>query len=228
MPRLLATTALIGAFFIAPALAQTMAPANSPPAAAQKGRIGAADRSFAHDAAVSGMAEIELGKLAEQKGAATSIKDFGREMVSDHTKADDRLAAAAKREGIVLPTEIDAEHKTAYDWIGKQTGADFDRLYIRNAVDDHQKQVPLFERESRSGENPALKRFAATTLPAIQHHLQMAQAIEAEMNRNAPQAANPPAPAESSGASMPPRAAKPVDTSADRLNREELNRIENR
>ena len=95
MTRLLATTALIGAFFLAPALAQTMAPANSPPAAAQKGRIGAADRSFAHDAAVSGMAEIELGKLAEQKGAATSIKDFGREMVSDHTKADDRLAAAA-------------------------------------------------------------------------------------------------------------------------------------
>jgi len=36
----------------------------------------------------------------------------------------------------------------------------------------------LFERYSKSGDNPKLKDWAGKTLPVLQHHLQMAEALE--------------------------------------------------
>jgi putative membrane protein len=35
--------------------------------------------------------------------------------------------------------------------------------------------VSLFERYAKAGENPKLKDWAGKTLPALQHHLEMAQ-----------------------------------------------------
>jgi putative membrane protein len=226
MIRRFATTALIAAIVAAPALAQTMAPGHPASTPAAK-RLSAADRSFAHDAAAGSLAEVQLGKLAEQTASSGAVKDFSKQMVADHGKADRQLEVIAQREGIVLPTSPDAEQKVAYEWISKQTGAVFDRLYIRNAVDDHETAVALYNREIGSGENPALKQFARETLPVVQQHLRMAQAIETDMNRNAPVAGSRPPRSEASGSSLPPHAGKRGDNIADLLNREELNQIEN-
>jgi putative membrane protein len=194
--------------------------------AQQNGEIGAADRTFAHDAAVSGMAEVRLGKLAETEGATGDVKNFARRMVADHTKANDQLASIAKREGITPATALDREHQAAYDWLDKQSGATFDRIYIDGAVTDHQKTIALFRREAKSGDNAPLKQFAETTLPVLRHHLQMAKAIQGRMNETAPQASAQAR--ESSGSSMAPtrRARAAGDNSANELNQQELNQIQ--
>jgi putative membrane protein len=229
MPRTLATTALLSALLATPALAQSMStPGSAPPAPAmaqKSGEIGAADRTFAHDAAVGGMAEVALGKLAATKGTTEDVKNFGQRMVTDHTKADDQLASIARQEGITLPTALDRQHQAAYDRLDKESGATFDRMYIDGAVTDHQKTIALFQREAKSGDNAPLKQFAATTLPVFQHHLQMAEAIQSRMKERAPQASAQPQ--ESSGSSMAPRRrAHAGDTSANELNQQELNQIQ--
>ena len=38
--------------------------------------------------------------------------------------------------------------------------------------------IDLFERYAKGGENPKLKDWAGKTLPALQHHLKMAQALD--------------------------------------------------
>ena len=42
---------------------------------------------------------------------------------------------------------------------------------------DHQETVQLFRTEAGSGQDPALKAFAQKTLPILEQHLQMAQAL---------------------------------------------------
>ena len=235
MSRLLATTALAGALLAAPAWAQSVnqgaaapnAPAMSAPSAAQPQGLADQDRSFIHDAAIGGTAEVEAGKLAEHKGQAKSVRGFGRQMVTDHGKANARLARLAKADGVTLPPALDDKHAQDMDKLGKQSGAGFDRMYIHSAIDEHQAAVQLFTKESQSGDNADLKRFAAETLPTIQHHLQMAQSMEADMSSTAPQSANRKTSGESSGSSMAPRSHND-DNSANALNRKELQSLNSR
>src|SRR6202161_1207647 len=48
------------------------------------------DKKVAKDAALGGMTEVELCKLAAQKGSSDDIKQFGQKIVDDHTKANDQ------------------------------------------------------------------------------------------------------------------------------------------
>jgi putative membrane protein len=70
-----------------------------------------ADQKFVHDAAIGGMAEVELGHLAQQKGSSEQVKSIGEKMVTDHGKANDELKSLAASKNITLPTAIDATHK---------------------------------------------------------------------------------------------------------------------
>src|ERR1700752_4899132 len=55
------------------------------------------DTEFGKMAAEGGLAEIKLGQLAQEKGASQSVKDFGKRMVADPSKADADLKAAVSK-----------------------------------------------------------------------------------------------------------------------------------
>src|ERR671927_190101 len=63
----------------------------------------AADEKFATAAAVGGLAEVELGRLAAQKGASDEVRQFGQRMVDDHSKANQDLTQVASAKGLTLP-----------------------------------------------------------------------------------------------------------------------------
>src|SRR5690242_8716581 len=67
----------------------------------------AADKTFANKAAAGGLAEVELGRLAEQNAGSANVKAFGQKMVTDHTQANQELMAIAKQQNLVLPTTPD-------------------------------------------------------------------------------------------------------------------------
>src|SRR3982074_2539969 len=62
------------------------------------------DASFYNKAAEGGMAEVELGKLAQDKSPTQSVKDFGAMMIKDHSAAYEKLKAIAEGKNIKLPT----------------------------------------------------------------------------------------------------------------------------
>ena len=137
-----------------------------------------ADESFAKEAAIGGMAEVELGQLAADKGASQGVKSFGQQMVTDHGKANDELKSIASRKSITLPTTLDAKHQSTKDRLSKLSGAAFDRAYIREMVRDHQDDSMAFRRESEQGKDPDIKAFATKTLTIVEHHLQMAKELQ--------------------------------------------------
>jgi putative membrane protein len=143
--------------------------------AATKSRPAMGDAHFAKEAAQGGMAEVKLGQLAEEKGSNDSVKSFGKRMVGDHSKADDKLKEVASRESITLPTDISAKGQATYDRLSKLNGAAFDRAYARDMVKDHETDVAAFQKEANAGKNDSLKSFASETLPTLQDHLKQAK-----------------------------------------------------
>jgi len=58
-------------------------------------------------------------------------------------------------------------------------------------VTSHQRAVQLYTQQSQSGQDAGLKKFAAETLPVVQHHLQMAQKTSADLGKVARPSAKP-------------------------------------
>jgi putative membrane protein len=144
-----------------------------------KGRPAMGDAHFAKEAAQGGMAEVKLGQLAQEKGSNDSVKSFGKRMVDDHSKANDKLKEVASRESITLPSDLSAKHQATYDRLSKLNGAAFDRAYARDMVKDHETDIAAFQKEANGGKNDSLKSFASETLPTLQDHLKQAK----EMNK---------------------------------------------
>jgi putative membrane protein len=130
-----------------------------------------ADTSFASKAAVGGMAEVALGKVAAAKGADTKVKDFGNMMVMDHGKANAELISISKAKNITLPAGLDAEHQAKSDSLSKLSGAAFDKAYVQTMIEDHKKTLALMQSEASGGKDTELKAFAAKTAPVVQMHL---------------------------------------------------------
>jgi putative membrane protein len=133
------------------------------------------DASFAKEAAEGGMAEVKLGQLAEDKGASQQVKDFGKRMVDDHSKADDQLKSAASSDKIALPDKLNTREQAEYDRLSKLSGTAFDRAYARDMLRDHETDVAAFRREADDGKDASIKNFASQTLPTLQDHLKTAR-----------------------------------------------------
>jgi putative membrane protein len=138
-------------------------------------RLTGTDQTFMNKAAQGGMAEVELGKLAETHASSDAVKNFGRRMVQDHSKANDELKRIAGRENVSLPTSLDAKDQATMDRLSRLSGAAFDRAYINDMVKDHRADIAEFQREADHGSDPEVKQFASTTLPTLQEHLRLAE-----------------------------------------------------
>lgn len=135
------------------------------------------DASFYKHAAEGGIAEVELGKLAQDKSSNQSIKDFGAMMVKDHSAANDKLKGIAASKDISLPTTSSVGQMATKTKLEVLTGDTFDKSYIKSMVSGHQKTLELFNKEVASGQDADAKAFAKATIPTIKAHLKKIQSI---------------------------------------------------
>jgi putative membrane protein len=135
-------------------------------------------QSFVKEAATSGMAEIELARVAVQKSSNPQVKQYAEMMINDHTAADSELKGIAKKEGVTVPSAPTPQQEAAAKALREKSGAAFDAAYAAQMVQDHQKAVHLFQQASQDQSLDAdLRSFAEKTLPKLQHHLQEAQKL---------------------------------------------------
>jgi putative membrane protein len=130
------------------------------------------------------MAEVELGKLATERGSNPDVKQFGQRMGDDHTKANDQLKEVASSKNISLPTSLNAKDQATKLKLSTLSGAAFDRAYMSDMVTDHTQDVSEFRNESASATDPAIKDFATQTLPTLEDHLKEAKRIAPEVKAN--------------------------------------------
>ena len=134
--------------------------------------------SFASQAAVIGKAEIELGQMALKNSKNGDVRKYAERMVKDHGAADQKLKAIAAKENLQLPQSLDPEHQSLKTKLQGLTGEEFDREYVKAMANGHEKAVALFESASQQSQMPAdLKQFAASTLPTLEQHKEMAHSL---------------------------------------------------
>jgi len=133
---------------------------------------------FIKEVAMSDMTEIEAAKIAEQKGNAEE-KKFAAMMLADHTKTSTELKSMVTGEmKAALPAALDDASEKKLAKLRDAKPEDFAATYDPMQVSAHKDAVSLFERYAKGGDNNSLKDWAGKTLPALQHHLEMAQALD--------------------------------------------------
>ena len=142
------------------------------------------DHDFFTQAAESGMAEVELGKLAEKRASDPAVKQFASEMVKDHSAANDKLEKLAAQKSVPLPKELSTAQKATRKTLEMQSAADFDAAYIKNQVDAHEDAVALFKKEIASGKDSDAKSLASNLLPTLQNHLEKAQSLQKTVSQD--------------------------------------------
>jgi putative membrane protein len=133
---------------------------------------------FIKEAAMSDMLEIEASKIAHEKGDAEE-KKFAGEMIADHTKTSSELKSMVSGEmKTAIPASLDDSSQKKLGKLRDAKPADFAGEYDPMQVSAHKDALSLFERYAKGGDDPKLKDWAGKTLPALQHHLEMAQALD--------------------------------------------------
>ena len=140
--------------------------------------LSRADRSFVDTALEDGATEVELGKIAQQKGTSDAVKQFGKRMVDDHSKAGDELKGIIGKIGYT--SKKDGPNPKAVKKFTEMKAERSDREYAERMAGDHEKAVKLFRKEADKGDNAELKQFASKTLPTLEDHLKMARDLKAQ------------------------------------------------
>jgi putative membrane protein len=135
-----------------------------------------ADASFLQKAAEDGLAEVQLGELAQHKALRDEVRQFAKRMSEDHAKANEQLKSIAAAHHVEIPTTLDRHHEREMNKLSGLIGGDFDRAYMSRMVREHRKDVAEFRKRARAKEQNDVTRFAASTLPVLESHLEMAQA----------------------------------------------------
>jgi putative membrane protein len=156
--------------------------AASTAAIAQSDMASPADKKFVEEALKGGMAEVQLGQLAAQKGNSEDVKQFGQKMVDDHTKLGDQMKTVASQIGVTPPMAISAKDRALMTKLQGMSGEEFDRTYIRAMVKDHEMDNQEFKKEEADGKSSVVKNAATQGDQVIEQHLDMIKQIAKKHN----------------------------------------------
>ncbi|HXH07553.1 MAG TPA: DUF4142 domain-containing protein [Vicinamibacterales bacterium] len=140
-------------------------------------------RDFIEAAVADGLAEVELGRLAQERASDPEVKTFAERMIRDHRRAHDQLARLAAQLNVPAPPALEEDQRDLVDRLSKLKGGEFDREYIEAMIDDHEKAVDRFEEMAKADGPPELVSFASSTLPTLREHLQEAERIQQRLER---------------------------------------------
>ncbi|SEP70210.1 putative membrane protein [Faunimonas pinastri] len=175
--------AAASAVAIVPASAQSAKKTHAEAAMQQKSssKTAMTAQKFVDMAGPSNQFEIDSSQSALEKAKSPELKQFAQQMITDHGKAaDDMQMALQSEQGVTAPSGLDKKHQQELDQVN--SAKNFDKAYTTAQVKAHKEAVALFTQYSESGEDGALKTFAAQTLPTLKMHYKMIQDIAKKMS----------------------------------------------
>jgi len=129
------------------------------------------DAQFLVNAAEINLMEIQLGQLASSNAMMSEVKEMGKMMVTDHTKAMSELKELAAKKAITIPEALTEDGQKEYNKMTEKTGKDFDKDYCDKMVDGHKDAIDKFEKAANNATDAEIKQWASSTLPTLRTHL---------------------------------------------------------
>lgn len=139
-------------------------------------KVSKEDERLMMQLARANIAEINAGKLAEQKTSNDQVKSFAKKMVDDHTKALDDLKQLAMTKGVTLPTEPDRQQQAMENKLSALSGEQFDKQYVdQSGSRAHKETHRLLQRVNSRASDADLKSYASKTMATVESHQQLAK-----------------------------------------------------
>lgn len=135
------------------------------------------ETEFMVQAANGGMTEVEMGKIAEKKARNKRVQAFGEMMVQDHTSANNQLKTIALNQNVTLPDSLSENSEDDVQKMSRKQGNDFDKDFMHQMVQDHEKTVKDFKDALDDVHNTILRQWISNTIPTLEKHLDSARAI---------------------------------------------------
>jgi putative membrane protein len=133
------------------------------------------DRRFVTKAADGGQSEVQLAQLATQQATNPEVKSFAQKLVDAHSKVNAELMTLASQKNVKIDTDDDKDR--AYKRLSKKTGADFDQEFVEHMIDEHEKEIKLFEKAANDAKDADVRLFASKHVGHLRDHLQQAQGL---------------------------------------------------
>jgi putative membrane protein len=133
---------------------------------------------FLTDVIQTNNAEISFGQAAQAMGSARGVKDFGKMLVADHTKANDQAKQLAMALNVPVPDGTTPQADSELKMATGMSGAAFDKDFLADMVKGHQQAIDKFQQEAGSSDPAQVTDFAKQTLPTLKKHLATAQSLQ--------------------------------------------------
>lgn len=154
---------------------------------AQAANTALNDAQIAAIVVTANQVDVDAGKLAEKHGQSKEVKDFGKEMVSDHNNVNKEAKDLAKK--LKLKPEDNDTSKSLKDGgkeniakLKKLKGMEFDKAYIEHEVAYHQQVIDAVTNTLiPNAKNPELKALLEKAGPLFNAHLTHAKSIQQSM-----------------------------------------------
>jgi len=145
--------------------------------------ITSADQSFVKQTYETGLAEVRMGQLGQNKTANSDVKAFAARLVADHGKASAELKTLAETKGLSLPSSPSLAAQGHARMLDMKAGADFDKAFTAHTVSGFEKTVAAFEKAGSETKDTDIRAFITKTLPTLKEHLTMAQTLQAKVGK---------------------------------------------
>ena len=135
------------------------------------------DQSFVHKAMEDSVAEVEMGKLAEQKSPSADVKQFGEKMAQIHQQLNEQMKPVADRLGVSAPKNPSKKDKQEIAKMQTLSGPEFDTAFIQAMMKDQKSDVKDFKDEAQGAQDPTVLHLAKLDEPVLSQHLQILEEL---------------------------------------------------
>jgi putative membrane protein len=111
--------------------------------------------------------EISAGKLAKKRGTTAAIRQFGQQLIEDHTRADKQVVALAKALNVNLAKPAGDR---AIDNLANLHGRDFDSNFSQMMVTDHDDAIQFVRSSLERVDNADVSALLKQLLPTLESH----------------------------------------------------------
>lgn len=144
-------------------------------------KLTKSDKKFIDRAVTNSMAEVELGRLAQEKATNPAVRQYAEQMVRDHSQASQELKDMAQSKGVQPPSTLDKKDQSTIRSLRDLSGAEFDKRYVRATIEHHRNDVTAMNKEAKRAKDPDLKNWISETLPTVENNLRTAQNITSQL-----------------------------------------------
>jgi len=139
------------------------------------------DQQLVTQVAASNLLEVRLGQIAHLKGANVSVREFGQQMVNEHSAMQKQWMGAAKNNRLTFKADLNPSQLQQFESLNKMTGAEFDRAYMDAMIQNRRANLSSFQSERNGSHSSDVRQLIEAGMPAMQQHLSLAQQVGAQV-----------------------------------------------